>query len=140
MKNENQKQSSNGLGKTCQGKEENNLSGGVSEEKGLTYKGKRGTLGKKHKFKRIYHGLKNLPEYSIWGHMIQRCECPRNFRYKRYGGRGISVCNKWRISFLDFSFRYGQASNSKAFHRQDRQQRKLRTIQLSMGYAKGTGE
>jgi len=28
--------------------------------------------------------------------MIQRCTNPKNPSYKNYGGRGISVCDRWR--------------------------------------------
>lgn len=34
--------------------------------------------------------------------MRQRCENPRNPRWDRYGGRGISVCARWRESFAAF--------------------------------------
>jgi hypothetical protein len=34
--------------------------------------------------------------------MIQRCHCPTNKDYKRYGGRGIRVCSRWRKSFINF--------------------------------------
>lgn len=43
-----------------------------------------------------------LPEYRIWGTMIQRCENPKSPVYDRYGGRGISVCAEWRKSFVAF--------------------------------------
>jgi hypothetical protein len=42
------------------------------------------------------------PEYFIWRQMIQRCENPNDKSYRWYGGRGISVCQKWRASFLSF--------------------------------------
>jgi len=35
------------------------------------------------------------PVYYIWSAMIQRCENPKNKRYKDYGGRGIKVCAEW---------------------------------------------
>lgn len=35
-------------------------------------------------------------EYEIWGSMIKRCENPNHVAYKNYGGRGISVCERWR--------------------------------------------
>lgn len=35
----------------------------------------------------------------VWAEIIQRCTNPRNKSYKRYGGRGISVCDRWRNSF-----------------------------------------
>ncbi len=34
--------------------------------------------------------------YAVWGGMVGRCTNPRNKKYSRYGGRGISVCEAWR--------------------------------------------
>ena len=34
--------------------------------------------------------------YRSWNQMMQRCENTRNPRYADYGGRGISVCERWR--------------------------------------------
>src|SRR5690606_8249455 len=42
------------------------------------------------------------PEYSAWRSMIKRCEQPNHKSYARYGGRGISVCDRWRNSFEAF--------------------------------------
>lgn len=47
------------------------------------------------------HGLSRLPEYAVWSTMIQRCTNKNNKRYHCYGGRGISVCEKWR-TFHEF--------------------------------------
>lgn len=33
---------------------------------------------------------------AVWYSMIRRCENPKDNSYHRYGGRGISVCNRWR--------------------------------------------
>lgn len=41
------------------------------------------------------HGLTNHPTYHIWGHMINRCTNPKNSGWKNYGGRGITVCERW---------------------------------------------
>lgn len=41
-------------------------------------------------------------EYDCWHGIIQRCENPRNISYPRYGGRGIKVCQRWRVSFEAF--------------------------------------
>lgn len=42
------------------------------------------------------HGLRHTPEYRIWHHMIQRCTNPNDHKFKDYGGRGISVCERWQ--------------------------------------------
>jgi hypothetical protein len=34
--------------------------------------------------------------------MITRCENPKSIEYEVYGGRGITVCDRWRISFENF--------------------------------------
>jgi hypothetical protein len=33
--------------------------------------------------------------YHSWAAMLQRCTNPNNQAYKNYGGRGISVCERW---------------------------------------------
>lgn len=41
------------------------------------------------------HGMSNTPEYFTWHGMIERCKNENNSRYSSYGGRGITVCEKW---------------------------------------------
>lgn len=41
-------------------------------------------------------------EYATWERMIQRCTNPKGRDYKRWGGRGIKVCIRWRRSFVNF--------------------------------------
>ena len=41
-------------------------------------------------------------EYRIWQGMIERCTNPNEPHYKDYGGRGITVCQRWRESFAAF--------------------------------------
>lgn len=41
-------------------------------------------------------------EYAAWADMIQRCHNCGNRRYAAYGGRGITVCDRWRNSFAAF--------------------------------------
>ena len=36
-------------------------------------------------------------EFLCWREMIRRCFKVSDFRYKDYGGRGITVCNRWRF-------------------------------------------
>lgn len=35
--------------------------------------------------------------YWVWAAMIQRCTNPRNKSWAFYGGRGIKVCDRWRV-------------------------------------------
>ena len=41
------------------------------------------------------HNMSETRQYRTWADMLTRCRNPRNKRYKDYGGRGISVCQKW---------------------------------------------
>jgi hypothetical protein len=34
--------------------------------------------------------------------MIQRCTNPNTKAFKNYGGRGITICDRWRQSFEAF--------------------------------------
>lgn len=40
--------------------------------------------------------------YSRWCGMISRCEDPKHKAFKNYGGRGITVCERWRNDFAAF--------------------------------------
>lgn len=42
------------------------------------------------------------PEQSNWKNMLGRCYQPKTNRFEYYGGRGITVCDRWRSSFLSF--------------------------------------
>lgn len=40
--------------------------------------------------------------FNIWRGMKQRCYYPSHQSYPHYGGRGITICDEWRQSFLAF--------------------------------------
>ncbi len=40
--------------------------------------------------------------YAIWAAMKQRCYNPNDKSYKRYGGIGVTVCEEWKNSYLEF--------------------------------------
>lgn len=42
------------------------------------------------------------PEFTAWIGMKQRCMNPRTKYFADYGGRGITVCERWRDSFESF--------------------------------------
>jgi hypothetical protein len=48
------------------------------------------------------HGKCYSLEYSSWVSMISRCTDPNRPFYKHYGGRGITICDRWRESFEAF--------------------------------------
>lgn len=48
------------------------------------------------------HNSKTNRLYRIWINMKQRCNYPKDKRYKNYGGRGIKVCQEWESSFDSF--------------------------------------
>lgn len=48
------------------------------------------------------HGLGRTSEYSIWSKMKSRCYDTEDPGYKNYGGRGISMCDRWLNSFEAF--------------------------------------
>lgn len=48
------------------------------------------------------HGMAGTPGYTTYKAMINRCTNPKATDWENYGGRGISVCDRWRNSFLAF--------------------------------------
>jgi hypothetical protein len=48
------------------------------------------------------HGMTDTTEYRIWTNMLTRCFNPRNENYPGWGGRGITVCDRWRHDFPTF--------------------------------------
>lgn len=55
-----------------------------------------GTLGAVKRSHGHVSGGKWSATYNSWAAMIARCTNPSHNRWHRYGGRGISVCNRWR--------------------------------------------
>lgn len=48
------------------------------------------------------HGMRDSREYQSWAHMKYRCHNPNYPRYALWGGRGITVCERWREDFSAF--------------------------------------
>ena len=49
-----------------------------------------------------YHGGSKTKLYYVYVSMINRCYLPKVPHYDRYGGRGITVCEEWRLKFSNF--------------------------------------
>lgn len=41
------------------------------------------------------HGLYKTPEYSVWREMRSRCRDATRAQFPNYGGRGITICERW---------------------------------------------
>lgn len=54
--------------------------------------------------------------YWIWAAMIQRCHNPKNKQFANYGGRGITVCDRWRV-FKNFEADMGPRPAGKSLDR-----------------------
>jgi len=48
------------------------------------------------------HGMSDSSEFFIWTNIIQRTSNPSNPHYTNYGGRGITICDRWLDSFENF--------------------------------------
>jgi hypothetical protein len=57
--------------------------------------------------------------YAVWSAMIQRCTNPNDKDFDRYGGRGITVCDRWLHSFEDFYADMGERPPGLTLDRRD---------------------
>lgn len=48
------------------------------------------------------HGGSRARLYRVWSAMIQRCHNPNDPSFPNYGGRGITVCARWRNAYERF--------------------------------------
>lgn len=58
--------------------------------------------GSEKRITSLTHGMSGSPEYYAWISMMERCNNPKAHNFKRYGARGITVCESWAGSFEEF--------------------------------------
>jgi hypothetical protein len=59
------------------------------------------------------HGHSRSLTYVSLAQLIQRCTNPNNPSFTKYGGRGITVCQRWRNSFEAFLEDMGERPSNK---------------------------
>lgn len=64
------------------------------------------------------HGLSRSATYRVWSSMVSRCRSPTNPAFKRYGGTGIGVCDRW-LSFENFFADMGERPSGRTIDRID---------------------
>jgi hypothetical protein len=74
---------------------------------------------------RAKHNMEGTPTYNVWKGMIQRCINSSSKDFKRYGARGITVCERW-LNFQAFLEDMGNKPDGMSIER----------INNSLGYSK----
>lgn len=74
-----------------------------------------------------HHGLSHTDAHRSWIAMMQRCYNKRSSNYSRYGGLGISVCDRWHL-FTNFhvdmgdrpsGLSLGRIDNAKGYYKEN---------------------
>lgn len=64
------------------------------------------------------HGMDGTPTYNSWRAMHKRCKLKTNRSWRWYGGRGISVCERWEF-FENFLADMGEKPHNRSLDRID---------------------
>ena len=59
------------------------------------------------------HGMYRVPQYQAYDQMNRRCSNPNDKGFANYGGRGITVCDRWKHSFAAFLEDMGERPSKK---------------------------
>lgn len=66
----------------------------------------------------VTHGMTDTPTYKSWRAMLQRVLYTGSIDYDRYGGRGITVCERW-LKFENFLADMGERPEGRTLDRID---------------------
>lgn len=66
----------------------------------------------------LIHGLYGTATNMVWSGMLQRCNNERSKHYPNYGGRGITVCDRW-LQFENFFTDMGEKPTGLSLDRID---------------------
>lgn len=64
------------------------------------------------------HGMTGTTTYVVWCRMRSRCLIESDAAYPNYGGRGITICDRWR-SFENFFADMGERPDGLTIERRD---------------------
>lgn len=92
---------------------ESNLRSGLSKSCGCIGSAKTSKRNTKHGL-----AISHKKAFDVWNNLNQRCNNPKNPRYKDYGGRGIKVCERWH-KFENFLADMGDPPNGMEIDRID---------------------
>lgn len=67
---------------------------------------------------RLRHGQHGSPTWKTWAAMLTRCTNPNRATFKHYGGRGITVCERWQ-TYENFVADMGERPAGKTLDRID---------------------
>lgn len=77
------------------------------------------SCGCAHKEAVTIHGGTATPTFYTWQSMKQRCYYEKAKSYSYYGGRGITICERWRESFENFLADMGEKPKGHSLDRID---------------------
>lgn len=62
------------------------------------------------------HQMVGTPTHKTWASMLCRCRAKKGYKYKIYGSRGITVCDRWK-DFKNFLADMGERPPGKTLDR-----------------------
>lgn len=63
------------------------------------------------------HGMSRTATYKSWTSMKERCLNSNTWNYAEYGGRGITICQRWLESFENFLTDMGECPDGMTLDR-----------------------